>query len=64
MDCLPIPRFCLDFLLRSKGYLKERPPSAQALQIGIFQVCGEAGLQTLQGANYAAAQWFTLVQGA
>ena len=28
MDCLPTPQFCLDFLLRSKTYLKERPPSA------------------------------------
>ena len=28
LDCLPIPQFCLDFLLRSKTYLKEHPPSA------------------------------------
>ena len=28
MDCPPIPQFCLDFLLRAKTYLKERPPSA------------------------------------
>ena len=35
MDCPPIPQFCLDFLLRSKTYLKDRPPSA-ALQIWIF----------------------------
>ena len=28
MDCLPIPQFSLDFLLRSKTYLKEHPPSA------------------------------------
>ena len=28
MDCPPIPQFCLNFLLRSKSYLKERPPSA------------------------------------
>ena len=27
MDCPPIPQFCLDFLLRSKTYLKEHPPS-------------------------------------
>ena len=27
MDCPPIPQFCLDFLLRSKTYLKECPPS-------------------------------------
>ena len=27
MDCLPIPQFSLDFLLRSETYLKERPPS-------------------------------------
>ena len=28
MDCPPIPQFFLNFLLRSKTYLKERPPSA------------------------------------
>ena len=28
MDCPPIPHFFLNFLLRSKTYLKERPPSA------------------------------------
>ena len=28
MDCLLIPQFFLNFLLRSKTYLKERPPSA------------------------------------
>ena len=28
MDCPPIPQFSLDFLLRSKTYLKERSPSA------------------------------------
>ena len=28
MDCPPIPQFCLDFLPRSKTYLKERPPGA------------------------------------
>ena len=28
MDCLPIPQFFPNFLLRSKTYLKERPPSA------------------------------------
>ena len=27
MDCLPIPQFFTNFLLRSKSYLKERPPS-------------------------------------
>ena len=27
MDCLPIPQFCLDFLLRCKTNLKECPPS-------------------------------------
>ena len=26
MDCPPIPQFCLDFLLRSKTYLRECPP--------------------------------------
>ena len=28
MDCPPIPQLCLDILLRSNTYLKERPPSA------------------------------------
>ena len=28
MDYPPIPQFCLNFLLRSKGSLKERPPNA------------------------------------
>ena len=28
MDCQSIPLFWLDFLLRSKPYLKECPPSA------------------------------------
>ena len=28
MDCPPIPQFFLNFLLRSKTYLKEHPPSA------------------------------------
>ena len=28
MDCLPTPQFFPNFLLRSKTYLKERPPSA------------------------------------
>ena len=27
MDCPPIPQFCLNFLLRTKTYLKECPPS-------------------------------------
>ena len=27
MDCLQMPQFCLNFLLRSKIYLKEHPPS-------------------------------------
>ena len=29
MDDPLIPQFCLDFLLRSKTYLKERPPSTR-----------------------------------
>ena len=33
MDCLPIPQFCLNFLLRSKTYLKGAH-LAQALQMG------------------------------
>ena len=69
MDCPPIPQFFPNFLLRSKTYLKECPPSASAsvanrefpLQA---RRCGETGLHTLQGANYTAAWWFTLVQGA
>ena len=28
MDCPPTPQFCLNFLLRSKTYLKECPPRA------------------------------------
>ena len=28
MECLPIPQFSLDFILRSKTYLKEYPPIA------------------------------------
>ena len=28
MDCLPIPQFFPNFLLKSKTYLKERPTSA------------------------------------
>ena len=28
MDCPPTPQFSPNFLLRSKTYLKERPPSA------------------------------------
>ena len=31
MDCLPIPQFFPNFLLRSKTYLKERPPSARVV---------------------------------
>ena len=65
MDYPPIPQFWLDFLLRSKTYLKERPPSVLSIaNLGISivyqaQGCGEIGLHTLQGANYTAAQWFT-----
>ena len=61
MDCLLIPKVCPYFLLRSKTYLKNRPP-VQVLQTGFPAVqlacgCGETGLHILQGANYTAAQW-------
>ena len=66
MDYPPIPQFCLDFLLRSKGYLKEHPPSVSFANRN-FPLSSKPEyvvrlvLQTQQG---AAAQWFTLVQGA
>ena len=63
MDCPPIPKFCLDFLLKSKTYLKERPPSTSVVNRDfppsskpehvIFHI--------LKGANYAATQGYTLV---
>ena len=62
MDCLPIPQFSLDFLLRSKTYLKEHPPSSSIIKLA--GGCGETGLYMLQAANYTATRWFTLVQGA
>ena len=55
MDCPPIPQFYLDFLLRSKAYSKEHPPSTSNANRFFFP---------LSSANYAAAQWFILVQGA
>ena len=63
----PPPQFCLDFLLRSKTHLKERPHSRSIANRGIPIVwqtwgCGEIGLHTLQAANYTAGQWFTPVQ--
>ena len=66
MDCPPIPQFFLNFPLRSKTYLKERPPSASVANrdFPLSSKPGESGLHTLQGANYTAVQWFTLVQGA
>ena len=55
-------------MLRSKTYLKEHPPSSSTTNgiptVQQAQGCGENSLHTLQGANYAAAQWFTLAQGA
>ena len=54
MDCLPIPQFCLDFLLRSKTYSKEYPRSTSTANRD-FPL---TGLHTLQGANYTIAQWF------
>ena len=56
MDCLPIPQFCLDFPLRSKPYLRERPPSASKHA----RVCGETGLHTLQDVNNVAARYKVL----
>ena len=50
MDCPPIPQFCLDFLLRSKTYLKERPPSASIANrfSTVYQAwgCGEVFTNT------------------
>ena len=28
MDCLPVPQYCLELLLRSKTYSEECPPKA------------------------------------
>ena len=56
MVCPPTPQLCLHILLGSKTYLKEHPPNNS--EDVVNQV------YTLQGANYTAAQWFTLVQGA
>ena len=65
MDCPPIHQFFPNFLLRSKTYLKERPPGASVANRDFpLSSKPESGLHTLQGANYTAAQWFTLVQGA
>ena len=66
MDCLPISQFSLNFLLTSKTYLKDGPPSAGIVNRN-FQLakgCGEIGLHTLQAANFIAAPWFALVRGA
>ena len=57
MDCPFIPQFCcLNFLLRSKTYLKERP----------FTKCKHCNSHKLEDvvrlvytANYPAAQWFS-----
>ena len=64
MDCPSIPKFCLDFLLRSKTYVKEHPSSASTVNWEFplsnkLGGCGETGLHTLQGANYTAAVVYT-----
>ena len=60
MDCPPIPQFCLNFLLRSKTYLNEHPPTCSTSianrDFPLSSKPGKTGLHTLQGANYAAAQ--------
>ena len=61
MDRPPIPQFCLDFLLRSKTYLKELPPSTTVAN-GDFPLSSKpehvvyTHYKPIQGANYAAAQ--------
>ena len=63
MDChLPV---CLEFLLRSKTYLKELPPRASIANqnFSLFEHMSRL-VYTLGGANYAATQLFTLVHGA
>ena len=47
MDCPPIPQFCLGFLLRSKTYLKQFPPSA-SIASRDFPLSSKCGLYTLQ----------------
>ena len=68
MDCPPIPQFSLDFLLRSKPYLKERPPSASIAnrEFPLSSLLEDVVrlVYTLQATTYTAAGWFTLVQGA
>ena len=69
MDCPPIPQFCLDFLLRPKTYLKERPSSGSIANRDFQLPCRPEHVMRLvythyKVQNYAAAQWFTLVQGA
>ena len=69
MDCLPTPQFCLDFLLRSKTYWKEHPPSSsianRAFPLLSKDVVHETGLHALKRANYmyTALQWFILING-
>ena len=65
MDCLPIPQFSHNFLLRLKTYLKECPPSASITNrdFPLSSKHKHVGAN-YAGANYAAAQWFILVQGA
>ena len=69
MACLPIPQLCLDFLLRSKTYLKEGPPStsianrdfplSSKIEDVVRLVYTHYKVQ-----NYTATQWFTLVHAA
>ena len=70
MDCLPIPQFCLDFLLRSKTYLKECPPSASLANRDfplssrpehVLRLVYTHYKVQIMVPNCATAQWFTLV---
>ena len=66
MDCSPIPQFWLNFLLRSKTYLKECPPSA-SIANREFPLSNKPedvvrlAYTHYEDTNYIAAQWFTLV---
>ena len=69
MDCPPIPQSCLDFLLRSKTYLKEHPLSASFINKEFPLSSKPKDVVRLVYTHYkvqiyAAAQRFTLVQDA
>ena len=68
MECPP-PKSSLDFSLRSKSYLKERPPNTSTADrefpmSSLPEDVVRLVYTTLQAENYTTAQWFTLVQGA